>query len=75
MIDKRGSIRMIRLYDGMYPMPNDMLAEIGLPTDVAIRRRPHNPKRDLPTPTQGRDARTTRWLHVSQVRILETPGT
>ena len=29
---------MIRLYDGMYPMPNDMLAEIRLPTDVAIRR-------------------------------------
>ena len=26
-----GSIRMIRLYDGMYPMPNDMLAEIGPP--------------------------------------------
>ena len=31
MIDERGSIRMIRLYDGMYPMPNDMLAEIGPP--------------------------------------------
>ena len=71
-----GSIRMIRLYDGMYPMPNDMLAKIGPPpTTVAIRGRSRNPRRDLPTPTQGRDARTTRWLHVSQVRILETPGT
>jgi len=29
--DMRGSIRMIRLYDGMYPPPNDMLAEIGPP--------------------------------------------
>ena len=51
---------MIRLYDGMYPMPNDMLAEIGPPPDVAIRRRSSNPRRDPPTPTQGRDARKTR---------------
>ena len=65
---------MIRSYDGMYPMPNDVLAKIGLPTDVAIRRRSRNPRRDLPTPTQGRDARKTRWLYVSQVRTLRPRG-
>ena len=36
--DMRGSIRMIRLYDGMYPMPNDMLAENRPPHRCSIKK-------------------------------------
>ena len=64
---------MIRLYDGMYPMPNDMLAEIGPPPDVAIRRRSSNPRRDPPTPPRRKDAMPER-PDDSTISILRPRG-
>ena len=46
---------MIRLYDGMYPMPNDMLAEIGPHTDVAIREEDPVSREDRDPPTDSSD--------------------